>query len=265
MPSAVRSARRDELLSGATLLSTLFRAAVGAGESAPSYQYWRSAGTEWATEYERRKVRHPYYHLAEMMVLDHVIHHAPCRVLEWGCGTGRHLRNLVDVPGVDAHGFDQSASMAMAGMSWSTPEWRAAHIAIGGPTDRLPYADGYFDVVFTSEALLHTTPADLPGRLAEFVRICRGHILHIEAPPTWRGHSPSCGGCWGHDFAGAYASLGLHCEIGTAFCSRQIPYLVAVRPESLRWTWSAAMLVLYRRVDQQIEAGFDAAGVPAHS
>src|SRR5829696_1121551 len=93
-------------------------------------------------------------------------------------------------------------------MSWSTPEWRAAHIAIGGPTDRLPYADGYFDVVFTSEALLHTTPADLPGRLAEFVRICRGHILHIEAPPTWRGHSPSCGGCWGHDFAGAYASLG---------------------------------------------------------
>jgi ubiquinone/menaquinone biosynthesis C-methylase UbiE len=171
-----------------------------------------------------------------MMILDHVLHHAPCRVLEWGCGTGRHLFNLARVPGVDVFGFDQSDSMVMAGLTWAVPEWRASNVAIGGPTEPLPYPDQYFDIVYTSEALLHTRPDDLPGRLAELLRVCRGHILHIETPPSWRGgYSPWCRGCWGHDLVAAYRALGFDCEVATPGCIRQTPYLVVTRPGSLRW------------------------------
>ena len=76
-------------------------------------------------------------------------------------------------------------------------------MATAGPTEPLPYPDRDFDVVITVEALLHTRPEDLRGRLAEFVRVCRGHILHLEAPPTWQGYDASCLGCWGHDLAAA--------------------------------------------------------------
>jgi len=162
-------------------------------------------------------------------------------------------------------GFDQSASMVTGGMTWTTSEWRAAHVAVGGPTEPLPYPDAHFDVVYTCEALLHTRPEDLPGRLAELVRICRGHILHIEAPPTWQGYSSSCRGCWGHDLITAYRAMGLGCEVGTAACIRQTPYLVIIGQESLRWRPSAAMLALYRRMEQQIEAGFEVAGVTAYA
>ena len=199
-----------------------------------------------------------------MTILDHVVHHAPCRVLEWGCGTGRHLLNLVEAPGVDVFGFDQSASM-VAGMTWATPEWREAHVAVGGPANPLPYPDAHFDVVYTSEALLHTPPDNLVGRLAELVRVCRGHILHIEAAPTWQGYSPSCHGCWGHDLAGAYRALGLHCGIGPPVSTHQTPYFVVIRPQSLRWRPSAAMLALYRRMERQLESGFASAGVAAHA
>ena len=264
MPASVKSASRDELLGSLTLLGELFRAALEVEMIAPNYLYWRGAGNVWATEYDRRKTRHPYYHITEMLVLDHAIHHAPCRVLEWGCGTGRHLRNLAEVPGVEVFGFDQSASM-VAGMAWATPEWRAAHVAIAGPTEPLPYPDAHFDIVVTSEALLHTRPEDLPGRLAEFVRVCRGHILHIEAPPAWQGYSASCLGCWGHDLVAAYRALGLECEVGTAACTHQLPYLVMVRGDSLRWRPSPAMLALYRRMEQQIESGFESAGVTAQA
>jgi SAM-dependent methyltransferase len=239
----------------------LFRVGLDGKPIASSYRYWRGAGSEWVAEYDRRKARHPSYHIAEMMVLDHILHHAPCRVLEWGCGTGRHLRNLVEAANVDVFGFDQSASMVMAGMKWTTPEWRAAHVAIGDPTDPLPYPDAHFDVVFTSDALLNTRPEDLAGRLAELVRVCRGHLLHVEAPPSWRGYLPASGGCWGHDLVGAYRALGLHCEVATTGSSRQTPYLVVIRPESLRWRPSAAMLALYRRMERHIEDGFQSAGV----
>jgi hypothetical protein len=63
----------------------------------------------------------------------------------------------------------------------------------------------------------------------------------------------------------AYRTLGLHCEVATAACTHQIPYLVEVRSGSLRWRPSPAMLALYRRMEQQIESGFQAAGVTAQA
>jgi hypothetical protein len=120
IPEAVKTASRVATLAAPNFLSYLFRAALSGASMravAPNYRYWRRAGSAWPAEYERRKTRHPYYHIQEMMITDHVAHHAPRRVLEWGCGTGRHLHNLTQLPEVEALGFDQSETIVDAGFA----------------------------------------------------------------------------------------------------------------------------------------------------
>ncbi len=266
MPEAVKSMSRDEIIDQPMFLSYLFRvtqSAASMSKIAPNYRYWRQPEGDWGSEYDRRKTRHAYYHIQEMMITDHIAHHAPCRVLEWGCGTGRHLNNLARLPGVEVFGFDQSQSMLDMGFKWATAEWRASHLAVGDPTEGLPYDNGAFDIVFTCEALLHTRPEDLEGRLSELARVCRGHILHIESPPSWAGYSPSCEGCWGHDLIAAYNHLDRDCEILTSGFSHQAPYLVKLNPASVRWQWSAAMLSIYQRLDRSLEDGFAQTGMRA--
>lgn len=266
MPEAVKILTREEILAGPTFLNYLFRMAASNSSAQPlppNYDYWRQAGSDWGPEYDCRKTRHVFYHIQEMMITDHVAHHAPCRVLEWGCGTGRHLHNLSHIPGVEVFGFDQSQAMLDAGLGWAPAEWRASHIAVGGPIDRLPYADGMFDIVFSCEALLHTRPDDLSGRLIEMARICRGHILHLEAPPGWSGYSASCEGCWGHDLLAVYRSIGRECELLTSGFRHQVPYLIRLNSESVHWTWHPAMLAIYRGLDTSLENGFARTGVPA--
>ena len=264
MPATVKSMTRNEIMTQPILLNYLFRIALsGGGETvAPNYGYWRQTGGAWNSEYDRRKARHPYYHIQEMMITDHVAHHAPCRVLEWGCGTGRHLRNLASIPGVDVCGFDQSEAMVHSGLGWAAPDWRSSHIAVGLPAERLPYDNASFDIVFSCEALLHTRPDDLLPCLREIVRVCRGHILHLEAPPSWTGYSPSCNGCWGHDLVEAYKTMGYECQLLKTGFSRQAPYLVSLQPESVGWSWHPAMLAIYQQLEARLEEGFAQSGVP---
>lgn len=269
LPAAAKSAGHWALLSGRTLLGAVLREALGGthvNEHDPqNYQYWQREGWAWDEEYERRKRRHPYLHITELMIADHVLRHAPCRVLELGCGSGRQLRNLASLEGVEAYGFDQSRAMVDGGFRWASPGWVAEHVRIGAADGRLPFEDGAFDIVFTSEALLHTRPEDLDGRLQEALRVCRGHVLHVEPAPSWSGYTEHCGGCWGHDYVAAYARLGHECRVLDSGTPRQAPYLVVKDPSSLRSTWPPPVLALYRRMEAALEAGFTAAGVGAHA
>ncbi|HYP90100.1 MAG TPA: methyltransferase domain-containing protein [Polyangiaceae bacterium] len=264
LPRELREQSRSELVCSPTLLGAVLRRSLSPDadrDLKPSYRYWRQSGAEWSAEYARRKERHPSYHIAELMLLDYVTHHAPCRVLEWGSGTGRHLEYLRTLAGVQAFGFEQSAEMVAAGIGSSDPAWRAGHVALGAPTSRLPYADRSFDLTFTSEALIHTPPEDLLGRLAELVRVTRGHILHLESHDSWNGgFSPWHDGCWGHDLVAAYRALGLVCEPMAYGFKRQAPYRVVLDASSARWTWSSQMLSLYRQLEDSVETGFARAG-----
>jgi SAM-dependent methyltransferase len=268
LPLWLRSATRSELMCSPALLGCLYRRALRGDDAmsdAPNYQYWQQTGREWAAEYDRRKTRHPFYHIAELMISDYVGHYAPCRVLEFGCGIGRHLRNLVGIEGVDAHGFDQSPEMVAGGFEWADDRWRGEHVVTGSPTGPLPYANKEFNIVFTSEVLLHVRPEDLLGRLAELLRITRGHLLHLEPPPTWRGYSPWHEGCWGHDLVEAYRTLGFECEVLPGGFTRQVPYRVRIGRSSVRWQWSPATLDLYRRMEAALEQGFSQAGAAAYA
>lgn len=228
----------------------------------PNYLYWREHGGVWAREYEDRKLRTPLYHIQELMLTEYMAAHAteakPTRVLEFGCGVGRHLRNLSKLKGVDVYGFDQSASMIDGMRLWADEAWIASHVTLGEPVGRLPFEDDAFDIVFSTEVLVHIRPEHLHGILREIHRIARGHILHLEPAPGFIIHSDVHAGCWGHDLPSAYEHIGLRCEALQGGYSAHAPYVIT-KAEPPKYFWESWRLELYRNCERTLASGIESA------
>lgn len=178
-----------------------------------NYRWWQDHGASWVERYDAIKQQYPKYHISEFILTEYIAQHAPAKVLEFGCGTGRHLHNIHDLPGVDAHGYDQSATMVAGMKPWADPAWLDDHVVLGPPLGGLPYDDNAFDLVYTASVLVHVRPEDLPDILRELARVSRGHVLHIENRVGWSPpFMPDHEGCWTHDLPGAYEQLGWRCE-----------------------------------------------------
>jgi SAM-dependent methyltransferase len=164
-----------------------------------NYRYWQENGSGWLKEYNRRK---------SLILLATVASRlAPGKVLEYGCGVGRHLSYLHRIPGIIVRGFDQSPTMVAEIEQWAPPGFVAEHVVVGEPVSKLPFADGEFDLVFTSEVLVHVRPEDVPAILRELIRVSKKLVVHIEPGPATTLLSDVHNGCWGHDLVGQYLSL----------------------------------------------------------
>jgi SAM-dependent methyltransferase len=219
---------------------------------APNYAYWAKNGGDWYDEYESRKRTILYFHLQEAMITDYVARLRPERVLEFGCGVGRHLRNLCRIPHIDVQGFDQSPTMVAGMLRWTDRDWIDSHVRVGPPVGTLPYADGAFDLVFTSEVLVHVRPEHLDGVLRELMRVCRGHVLHIEPSEQMPIVADAHGGCWNHDLQLAYLRLGKNSELLPAGYFSQAPVRVPVRETPLSDAWPSPTLSVYRQMERML-------------
>lgn len=228
-----------------------------AAKIAENYEYWREHGGGWANEYDQRKKEQIYYHIQEIMLTEYVGHHAPAKVLEFGCGPGRHLRNLSRLPGIEVFGYDQSAAMVSGARAWASQAWLDAHVTIGLPTGRLPFADKQFDLVYTAEVLVHVRPEDLQGALRELVRISRRQVFHLETSPQHQLVSDEHSGCWWHDLPSAYGAIGHKCEMLASGYSTHAPYRVVLDAATPTWEWSPLFLELCRRMDRDVSYGMD--------
>ncbi len=228
-----------------------------------NYQYWREHGGDWVEGYDQRKKKLVLYHIQELMLTQYMLEHAQSApeqrlsVLEFGCGVGRHLRNLTRLPGVDAYGYDQSHTMAQGILRWAGKAWFDSHITVGMPTGTLPYPDKHFDIAYTAEVLVHVRPEHVDGILTELVRVCKGHILHIETSEHVQLVSDSHDGCWRHDLVAAYARLGLDCQVLPSGYTAHTPYRIVLGQQP-RFTWAPAILEMYRRMERDITEGFSA-------
>jgi len=143
--------------------------------------------------------------------------------------------NLSRIPWVDIYGCDISDKMvavARQRTGFSDGESSIQQIA---PRARLPFEDQFFDVVFTSEVLIHVDMADLPQILAELWRVSRSVILHIENAEVTASvrENDAHDGCWLHDFRSAYAAFGgAALSVLPAAVDQQTVYLVS-KPTSL--------------------------------
>ncbi len=142
----------------------------GPESTAANYLYWQQHGGEWVSEYEARKRNQPLYHIQEFMLVEYMMRNAPARVLEFGCGVGRHLRNLLAIPDIDVHGYDQSPTMVAGCRRWAEQAWIDAHVIVGKSTGPLPYPDRSFDIVYTAEVLVHVRPEDVERLKQPFTR-----------------------------------------------------------------------------------------------
>jgi pseudaminic acid biosynthesis-associated methylase len=127
-------------------------------------------------------------------------------VLEVGCNAGANLRwlaQLVDPSGVV--GVDVS-ERALAGLRRALPEVRALRAA----ARELPFADGSFDLVFTTGVLIHVAPADLPAVTGEIVRCARRFVLcgeYFAEEPTEVAYRGLGGALFKRDFGALYREL----------------------------------------------------------
>ena len=112
---------------------------------------------------------------------------AGMRVLDAGCGSGRHLCESFRTPGVDVAGVDlnrDDLGKAKGLISLMAKEQKGRWLVAQADVTKLPFADGSFDVVICSEVLEHIV--DNRTAVAELVRVLKpGGDLVVTVPRFW--------------------------------------------------------------------------------
>ncbi len=112
---------------------------------------------------------------------------AGMRVLDAGCGSGRHLCESFRTPGVDVAGVDlnrDDLGKAKGFLSLMAKEQKGRWLVAQADVTKLPFADGSFDVVICSEVLEHIE--DNRTAVAELVRVLKpGGDLVVTVPRFW--------------------------------------------------------------------------------
>jgi SAM-dependent methyltransferase len=113
---------------------------------------------------------------------------AGTRLLDVGCGTGRHLLELSRLPGtfvgLDMARDDLRKMRYLLDLTARERPVVARLHAIEGDGERLPFADGLFDVVLCTETLEHV-PDDV-AIMRELVRVLKdGGLLVISVPDEY--------------------------------------------------------------------------------
>lgn len=89
---------------------------------------------------------------------------AASRVLDVGCGTGNYARAVQDATGCAISGIEPSDQMRQR--AEGAAEWTAL---VAGAAERLPFPDGAFDLVYSTDVIHHV--GDRPAAFAEAFRV----------------------------------------------------------------------------------------------
>jgi SAM-dependent methyltransferase len=91
------------------------------------------------------------------------------RVYEWGCGTGKTIRHLVDDPDLEVYGSDYDERV----IEWCVANIPRATFLVNGLEPPLPFDDDFFDILYSFSVYTHLPP-DLQARwLTEQLRVVR--------------------------------------------------------------------------------------------
>jgi pseudaminic acid biosynthesis-associated methylase len=124
------------------------------------------------------------------------------RILEVGCNAGTQLLLLQQMGFTNLYGIEIQ-DYALEKAKVRVPE----ATLIKGSAMAIPYADRFFDLVFTSGVLIHIRPADLPDALAEICRCAKQWIWGLEyyseqlTEVEYRGHQSLL---WKADYSRLY-------------------------------------------------------------
>ncbi len=103
------------------------------------------------------------------------------RVLDVGCGIGRHI-DLLSRQGFEAYGMDHSDSGITICRRWLESQGRTATLWCGEMED-IPYPNGYFDAVIAFNSIYHGTTERVKAMVALMHSKLRGGgICYVTLP-----------------------------------------------------------------------------------
>lgn len=108
------------------------------------------------------------------------------RVLDLGCGAGRHLVYLAK-EGFDVYGVDISGTALEYTRHWLNQEGLAAELKQSDMT-ALAYPDGFFDAVISIFVIYHGTVESMTKAIAEIYRVLKAGGLALLTFPSKRSH-----------------------------------------------------------------------------
>jgi SAM-dependent methyltransferase len=118
-------------------------------------------------------------------------------VLDLGCGTGRHVVYLAR-SGFSVFGLDNSPEGIRLTRQWLEEKGLDADLRRQSMTEKLPYADGFFDAVISVQVIHHADIATIRGIVHEVTRVLRSGGLLFVTVPQLRGGRPYSS--WGTSF-----------------------------------------------------------------
>jgi SAM-dependent methyltransferase len=189
------------------------RLRMGAGRKEVSEAVWRKRGGEAWVEAYWSDVGSPRRDCIIKALRQSF--GTPASVLDVGCNAGPNLRRIaMEFPHCRLVGFDINRE-AIEGASKRFAELGIdAELSVGSYYDVLPrIATDSIDVVLSSYALAYVPATNLPGVLADIVRIARMGVILAE-PQAFAGTRPA--GVltvpwydWRHDYAAALKQVGV--------------------------------------------------------
>jgi SAM-dependent methyltransferase len=105
------------------------------------------------------------------------------RILDVGCGTGRHLVFLAKL-GFKMTGFDSSSHALELCTKWLEDEGLVADIRKHRMEDRLPYSDTFFDAVISIQVIHHNLLKDILFTISEIERILKPEGFIVITVPV---------------------------------------------------------------------------------
>ena len=104
------------------------------------------------------------------------------RILDLGCGTGRHIVYLARL-GFDVYGFDASPKALSMTQEWLNDEDLEATLFEHQMEDPFPYENNFFDTVISIQVIHHNLMKNIRKTINEIERVLRpGGILFVTVP-----------------------------------------------------------------------------------
>ncbi len=107
---------------------------------------------------------------------------AGARILDLGCGTGRHVVYLSRI-GFDVYGFDAAPNALTMAQEWLQEEKLVASLKEHLMEKPFPYVDDFFDAVISIQVIHHNLMINIKKTVSEIERVLKpGGLLFVTFP-----------------------------------------------------------------------------------